>query len=75
MRLTFSVPLDALPGIDTNAPIGAAMEVDMPSRMMTPHCVAPGCDRFSKYRLRSDFLQGVCGIEHLKLLESAPKVR
>ncbi|KAI0031979.1 hypothetical protein K488DRAFT_50950 [Vararia minispora EC-137] len=81
MILSFSVPLNALPeNISNDVPssAGAAMDVDAPvppSRKMTPYCVAPGCDRASKYRLKNNFLQGVCGIEHLRLLEQAPKVR
>ncbi|KZV65750.1 hypothetical protein PENSPDRAFT_689567 [Peniophora sp. CONT] len=69
MVLSFSVPVNALPAANNAAP--TAMDVDTPSRKMTPHCVAPGCQLTSKYRLKSNFLQGVCGIEHLKLLEQS----
>ena len=87
MRMTFSIPLDApalpsFPSPRTRAPDEAAMDVDAPSaaaeeeeraraRRMTPTCIAPGCANASKYRLRANFTQGVCGIEHLKLCERA----
>ena len=86
MRMTFSIPLDApalpsFPSCPRTRPADeAAMDVDAPSaeeeeraraRRMTPTCVAPGCANASKYRLRANFTQGVCGIEHLKLCERA----
>ena len=72
MVLSFSVPVNALPAQPTsNDPTSTGMDVDAPSRKMTPHCVAPGCQLTSKYRLKSNWTQGVCGIEHLKLLEQS----
>ncbi|VDC00152.1 unnamed protein product [Peniophora sp. CBMAI 1063] len=73
MVLSFSVPVNALPTAQSapSAPISTGMDVDAPSRKMTPHCVAPGCQLTSKYRLKSNWTQGVCGIQHLKLVEQS----
>lgn len=74
MVLSFSVPVNALsaslPMRNIAAP-QSGMDVDAPSRKMTAHCVAPGCQLTSKYRLKSNWTQGVCGIEHLKLLDKS----
>ena len=66
MCLSFSVPLNALPAYGQTED---QMEAEVQSRKMTAHCITPGCNRPSKYRMKSSFLQGVCGIEHLKLME------
>lgn len=63
MKLTFSVPVSALPP-DT-APTS---ETRLPPTEK-PLCDVSGCEQARKYRLVKNWLKGACGMEHLKILE------
>lgn len=69
MRLTFSVPVGALP------PQGVQV-LSTPPRppMESPVCDVSGCERRRKYRLVSDWARGACGMAHLKMLERQMEV-
>ncbi|KAG6330673.1 hypothetical protein ID866_8416, partial [Astraeus odoratus] len=65
MRLTFSVPVCALPPDGVQGQDG----VVRPPSTAKPICDVSGCGRARKYRLVKDWVKGACGMDHLKLLE------
>ncbi|KAI6006897.1 PAPA-1-like conserved region-domain-containing protein [Pisolithus albus] len=65
MRLTFSVPVCALPAEHVQAQVG---QVRMPPATI-PICDVSGCGHARKYRLVKDWMKGACGMDHLKDLE------
>ncbi|KAI6104162.1 hypothetical protein F5141DRAFT_171301 [Pisolithus sp. B1] len=65
MRLTFSVPVCALPAEHVQAQVG---QVGIPPGRI-PVCDVSGCGHARKYRLVKDWMKGACGMDHLKDLE------
>lgn len=65
MRLTFSVPVCALPAERVLAQAG---QVRIPPGTI-PICDVSGCGHARKYRLVKDWMKGACGMDHLKDLE------
>ncbi|GLB38880.1 putative PAPA-1-like conserved region [Lyophyllum shimeji] len=75
MRITFSVPVSALPLPPASVDVlPDAMQLDQkPRHAITrpTECAAPGCGKPFRYRLVKDWTRGACGITCLKLLEAS----
>ena len=69
--VTFSVPVNALPGAGEGemTPSATAASVPSPSPSASRLCAVAECQAVRKYRLVSDWEKGACGMQHLKLLE------
>ncbi|KAH7906976.1 hypothetical protein BJ138DRAFT_1161317 [Hygrophoropsis aurantiaca] len=74
MRLTFSIPVCALPSAAAHITSDSAALTNIPitpeaTKKQPPVCDVEGCTRARKYRLVKDWMRGACGMEHLRVLE------